>query len=141
MAQGKSKKNYGKKGQKKKVVDALSRKEWFELKAPAPFQSESFGYTCANRTQGLSTSPSIQKKSKIVSRAESSLKCKQILLPTKTASTGERSSSSLIRPKEDKLLPASMVSTPPEIKSVPSSRREKPSLKLSLMSNPKTDIS
>ena len=53
MAQGKSKKVYGKKGQKKKVVDSLSRKEWFELKAPAPFQSESFGYTCANRTQGL----------------------------------------------------------------------------------------
>jgi small subunit ribosomal protein S3Ae len=39
MAQGKSKKIYGKKGQKKKVVDSLSRKEWFELKAPAPFQS------------------------------------------------------------------------------------------------------
>lgn len=55
MAQGKSKKSYGKKGQKKKVVDSLSRKEWFELKAPAPFQSESFGFTCANRTQGLST--------------------------------------------------------------------------------------
>lgn len=54
MAQGKSKKSYGKKGQKKKVVDSLSRKEWFELKAPAPFQSESFGFTCANRTQGLS---------------------------------------------------------------------------------------
>jgi len=54
MAQGKSKKVYGKKGQKKKVVDSLSRKEWFELKAPAPFQSESFGFTCANRTQGLS---------------------------------------------------------------------------------------
>lgn len=54
MAQGKNKKNYGKKGQKKKVVDSLSRKEWFELKAPAPFQAESFGYTCANRTQGLS---------------------------------------------------------------------------------------
>ena len=53
MAQGKSKKVYGKKGQKKKVIDSLSRKEWFELKAPAPFQSESFGYTCANRTQGL----------------------------------------------------------------------------------------
>ena len=44
-----TKKNYGKKGQKKKVVDSLSRKEWFELKAPAPFQSESFGFTCANR--------------------------------------------------------------------------------------------
>lgn len=56
MAQGKSKKTYGKKGQKKKVIDALSRKEWFELKAPAPFQSESFGFTCANRTQGLSKS-------------------------------------------------------------------------------------
>lgn len=55
MALGKSKKTYGKKGQKKKIVDSLSRKEWFELKAPAPFQSESFGFTCANRTQGLST--------------------------------------------------------------------------------------
>jgi len=54
MAQGKNKKNFGKKGQKKKVVDPMSRKEWFELKAPAPFQSESFGFTCANRTQGLS---------------------------------------------------------------------------------------
>ena len=54
MAIGKSKKSYGKKGTKKKVVDSISRKEWFELKAPAPFQSESFGYTCANRTQGLS---------------------------------------------------------------------------------------
>jgi small subunit ribosomal protein S3Ae len=64
MAQGKSKKVYGKKGQKKKVVDSLSRKEWFELKAPAPFQSESFGFTCANRTQGLSNSSTIQKKSK-----------------------------------------------------------------------------
>ena len=62
MAQGKSKKNYGKKGQKKKVVDSLSRKEWFELKAPAPFQSESFGFTCANRTQGLSIIPSYLRK-------------------------------------------------------------------------------
>ena len=62
MAQGKSKKNYGKKGQKKKVVDSLSRKEWFELKAPAPFQSESFGFTCANRTQGLSIIISIIEK-------------------------------------------------------------------------------
>jgi len=54
MSIGKSKKNFGKKGKKKEVVDSISRKEWFELKAPAPFQSESFGYTCANRTQGLS---------------------------------------------------------------------------------------
>jgi small subunit ribosomal protein S3Ae len=64
MAQGKSKKNYGKKGQKKKVVDSLSRKEWFELKAPAPFQSESFGFTCANRTQGLSKTYSYIRESR-----------------------------------------------------------------------------
>ena len=64
MAQGKSKKNYGKKGQKKKVVDSLSRKEWFELKAPAPFQSESFGYTCANRTQGLSITSIYRRESR-----------------------------------------------------------------------------
>jgi small subunit ribosomal protein S3Ae len=70
MAQGKSKKSYGKKGQKKKIVDSISRKEWFELKAPAPFQSESFGYTCANRTQGLSNYKSTQKKSRIALEAE-----------------------------------------------------------------------
>jgi small subunit ribosomal protein S3Ae len=64
MAQGKSKKNYGKKGQKKKVVDSLSRKEWFELKAPAPFQSESFGFTCANRTQGLSINSIYRRESR-----------------------------------------------------------------------------
>ena len=39
---------------KKKVVDPLSKKEWYQLRAPAPFQAESFGWTCANRTQGLS---------------------------------------------------------------------------------------
>lgn len=71
MAQGKNKKNYGKKGQKKKVVDPMSRKEWFELKAPAPFQSESFGFTCANRTQGLSNYSNLfQKKYKIASEVE-----------------------------------------------------------------------
>ena len=113
MAQGKSKKNYGKKGQKKKVVDSLSRKEWFELKAPAPFQSESFGFTCANRTQGLSTPPPIQKRSKTASRAESSPKCKLTSPPTRTASTGGRSSSSSTRPKADRPLPLSTVSMSP----------------------------
>ena len=53
MAQGKNKKDYNK-GQKKKVIDPLSKKEWFQLRAPAPFQAESFGGTCANRTQGVS---------------------------------------------------------------------------------------
>jgi small subunit ribosomal protein S3Ae len=52
MAQGKSKKQY-KKGQKKKIVDPLSKKEWYQLRAPAPYQAESFGWTLANRTQGL----------------------------------------------------------------------------------------
>ncbi len=73
MAQGKSKKNYGKKGQKKKVVDSLSRKEWFELKAPAPFQSESFGFTCANRTQGLSIISINSRKSRRQHQGQSRL--------------------------------------------------------------------
>ena len=38
MAQGKNKKNY-RKGQKKKIIDPLSKKEWFQLRAPAPFQA------------------------------------------------------------------------------------------------------
>ena len=51
MAPGKPK---GKgKGIKKRVIDPLSRKEWFHLRAPVPFKSESFGYTCANKSQGL----------------------------------------------------------------------------------------
>ena len=108
MAQGKSKKSYGKKGQKKKVVDSLSRKEWFELKAPAPFQSESFGFTCANRTQGLSNCPSIQKKFKTASREELSAPCRLILHPTRIPSTGGRSSSLSTKPREDRPSPPSM---------------------------------
>jgi small subunit ribosomal protein S3Ae len=61
MTQGKNKKTW-KKGTQKKKIDSLSRKEWFQLKAPAPFQAESFGFTCANRTQGLSTSTLTQGK-------------------------------------------------------------------------------
>lgn len=107
MAIGKSKKNYGKKGQKKKVVDSLSRKEWFELKAPAPFQSESFGFTCANRTQGLSNSSFIQRKSKTASRVELLLKCKPILPLDKTPSTGAKSNLLSTRLRADKLSPPS----------------------------------
>lgn len=108
MAQGKSKKSYGKKGQKKKVVDSLSRKEWFELKAPAPFQSESFGFTCANRTQGLSNSSSTQRKFKTASREELSAPCRQISHPIRIPSTGGRSSSSSTKPREDRPSPPSM---------------------------------
>jgi ribosomal protein S3AE len=41
MAQGKSKKSYGKKGaqKKNKQADTLSKKQWFQLRAPAPFQA------------------------------------------------------------------------------------------------------
>ncbi|MCL4123841.1 UNVERIFIED_CONTAM: hypothetical protein GTU68_067399 [Idotea baltica] len=56
MAIGKGVKKTGKKGQKKKVIDPLSRKEWYQLRAPAPFKAESFGYTLANRTMGLKDS-------------------------------------------------------------------------------------
>lgn len=63
MAIGKSTKKSGKKGQKKKVVDPLSRKEWFQLRAPAPFKAESFGYTLANRTMGLSNISNYFRKS------------------------------------------------------------------------------
>jgi small subunit ribosomal protein S3Ae len=51
MAQGKNKK-MGKKGAKKKAINPLSRKEWFNLHAPVPFKSDSFGFTCANKSHG-----------------------------------------------------------------------------------------
>ena len=44
----------GKKGIKKKLYDPLSRKDWFDFKAPAPFQSKSFGKTLVTRTTGTS---------------------------------------------------------------------------------------
>lgn len=43
----------GKKGIKKRIIDPLTRKEWFQLRAPVPFKAESFGYTCANKSAGL----------------------------------------------------------------------------------------
>ena len=46
-------KGAARKGAKKRTVDPLTRKEWFQLRAPVPFKSESFGYTCANKTAGL----------------------------------------------------------------------------------------
>ena len=53
MAIGKNKRlSKGKKGGKKKVIDPLSRKEWFDFKAPPPFESRSFGKTLITKTQG-----------------------------------------------------------------------------------------
>ncbi len=63
MAQGKNDKHQ-RKGQKKKVIDPLTRKEWFELRAPAPFAAKSFGYTCANKSAGQSISLVIFRESR-----------------------------------------------------------------------------
>jgi small subunit ribosomal protein S3Ae len=53
MAIGKNKRlSKGKKGGKKKIIDPLSRKEWFDFKAPPPFESLSFGKTLITKTQG-----------------------------------------------------------------------------------------
>lgn len=51
MAIGKSKKVYKKKGGKKKT-DPFIRKEWYDLKAPAPFTKRVFGKTCVTKTTG-----------------------------------------------------------------------------------------
>jgi len=51
MAVGKNKK-MGKKGAKKKAVDPFTRKEWYDIKAPAMFTNRQVGKTLVNRTQG-----------------------------------------------------------------------------------------
>ena len=43
----------GKKGLKKKIVDPFTRKEWYDLKAPAMFSKRDVGKTIVNRTAGL----------------------------------------------------------------------------------------
>ncbi|XP_055952359.1 40S ribosomal protein S3a-like [Argiope bruennichi] len=42
----------GKKGVKKKVVDPFTRKDWYDVKAPAMFSVRNVGKTLVNRTQG-----------------------------------------------------------------------------------------
>ena len=55
MAIGKNKKaGKSRKGGKKKYVDPMSKKEWYDFKAPYPFESKSFGKTCVTRTIGTS---------------------------------------------------------------------------------------
>lgn len=51
MAVGKNKK-MGKKGAKKKVVDPFTRKEWYDIRAPAIFSERHVGKTLVNRSQG-----------------------------------------------------------------------------------------
>jgi len=52
MAIGKNKKLGKKKGAKKKVQDPFLRKEWYDIKAPAPFSVRYIGKTCVTRTTG-----------------------------------------------------------------------------------------
>jgi len=62
MAVGKNKRlSKGKKGGKKKLIDPLSRKEWYDFKAPVPFNSKSFGKTLVTKTTGTKIASEVIK--------------------------------------------------------------------------------
>jgi len=64
MAIGKNKKLGKKKGAKKKT-DPFLRKEWYDIKAPAPFSKRIFGKTCVTKTTGTKIA-SEQLKGRVV---------------------------------------------------------------------------
>ncbi|XP_038401801.1 small ribosomal subunit protein eS1-like [Canis lupus baileyi] len=47
----------GQKGAKKKVVDPFSKKDWYDVKAPAMFHIRNIGKTLGTRTQGTKIAP------------------------------------------------------------------------------------
>ncbi|KAL0224451.1 hypothetical protein P9112_003841 [Eukaryota sp. TZLM1-RC] len=53
MAIGKNKRTGGKKGGRKKVVDAFAKKEWYDIRAPAMFVNRDVGKTVVSKTAGL----------------------------------------------------------------------------------------
>lgn len=50
MAIGKNPRLSKGKGKGKKVIDPLSRKEWYDFKAPVPFSPKSFGKTLVTKS-------------------------------------------------------------------------------------------
>lgn len=50
MAKGSKGQKGGKKGQKKKIVDPFSRKEWYDVRAPGMFAVRNIGKTLVNRS-------------------------------------------------------------------------------------------
>ncbi|KAL0228250.1 hypothetical protein RCL1_004393 [Eukaryota sp. TZLM3-RCL] len=55
MAIGKNKK-LGKKGGRKKIVDAFAKKEWYDVQAPSMFINRAVGKTVVSKTAGLKLS-------------------------------------------------------------------------------------
>lgn len=55
MAVGKNKRlsKGGKKGSKKKVLEPMMRKEWYDVVAPSNFKARQFSKTICNKTQGI----------------------------------------------------------------------------------------